>query len=84
MPDSLPRGEWGFWLLAQFRMMTLHEIMRLQGISPGMLDLSVVSARQAGRMLGAAFTQSVITRLLAGLLHVRGLTGTLLDPYEGL
>ena len=58
--------------------------MGLQGMRPSMMDVSMVSARQAGQMLGSAFTQSVITRLLAGVLRVGGIAANVVDPYAGL
>jgi hypothetical protein len=77
-------GEGGFWLLAQNRMMNTEELLRLQGMRPSLMDVSMLSARQAGQMIGAAFTQSVITRLFAGLLQVGGLVESVEDPYGAL
>ena len=74
----------GFWLTAQHRMMTLDEMMRLQGMEPSSTDTSMVSKCKAGHMIGNAFTQSVITRIMARAIPAASLTPALVDPYDQL
>ena len=77
-------AEGGFWLLVQGRMLSVTEMQRLQGVSPEQLNLSGLSTRQAGHMLGAAFTQSVVCRLLARMIQVGMDLDSLVDPYASL
>ncbi len=73
-------AEGGFWLLAQCRMLGVAELMRLQGMNPEAMDLTMLPRRRAGEMLGQAFTQSMATRLLVGLLRLSG-ANDIVDPY---
>lgn len=70
-----------FWLMSQHRFFELKEMMALQAVSPALLDLSVLPKPVAARMLGQAFTQSVVTRLLARMLAYSGLCEMAQDPY---
>ena len=72
----------GFWLLGRRRMMSLGELLGLQGMAPGEVNFGGLSDRQAGTMIGNGFTKPVILRLLARLLPAAGLSGPLRDPYD--
>ena len=75
-------GSGGFWLLGRHRFMTLSEMLRLQAMDPT-TDLQTSTA-QAGKMIGNAFTQSVIARVMATALRASGLCSSVVDPYERL
>ncbi len=75
-------GSGGFWLLSRHRFMTLSEMLRLQAMDPT-TDLQTSTA-QAGKMIGNAFTQSVIARVMATALRASGLCSSVVDPYERL
>ena len=63
----------GFWLLGQHRMMTVDELLQLQGIDPSSTRIaSVVSARKAGALLGNSFTLTVIARVLVSAFRCIG------------
>lgn len=63
----------GFWLLGHRRMMSVCELLRLQGIDPASTCIgTAVSARQAGALIGNAFTLPVIARVLACGLRCLG------------
>ena len=69
----------GFWLLGRRRMMNLDELLRLQGIDPGSTCIpTVVTARQAGYLVGNDFTLPLITRVLVCALRSLGLE--VVDP----
>lgn len=81
---SARAAQGGFWLLAQRRMMTTAELLRLQGTPPDMTALGTVAAvstRAAGLMLGNAFTLSVVTRVLTHALRAIGWESCQ-DPFE--
>ena len=63
--------------------MNVAEMMRLQAMRPDRLSFTGLglTRRQIGQMIGDAFTQSVIARVLVHLLFAAGLTGTLVDPW---
>lgn len=63
----------GFWLAAHSRMMTVDELLRLQGIDPSSTRMAeVVSARTAGMLIGNAFTMTVVGRVLVSALRSFG------------
>jgi len=70
----------GFWLLGRHRMMSVEELLRLQGFDPLETELAqTVSARQAGSLLGNAFTLTVVGRVLVNALCSHGLAVE--DPF---
>ena len=69
----------GFWLLGQHRMMSVGELLRLQGLDPSSTRIaSVVSKRQAGSLLGNSFTLPVMARVLVSAFRCMGCT--VVDP----
>ena len=77
----------GFWLAGHHRMMTLHEMLRLQGVlRPETVLFGDLSFRQSGTMIGNAMTQTVLMRLLVRALRASGQLGqgTLVDPLDAL
>ena len=71
----------GFWLLGHHRMMTVDELLQLQGIDPSCTRIaSVVSARQAGALLGNSFTLTVVARVLVSAFRCIGCA--LEDPVK--
>ncbi len=55
----------GFWLLGQYHMMTVDELLRLQGIDPSSTHIaSGLKARRAGFLLGNSFTLTVVAHVL--------------------
>ena len=68
---------WKGWRL------NVKEMMRLQAMQPDRLrfDGLGLSDRQIWQMIGNAFTQSVVGRVLVKLLPVAGLTGLLSDQW---
>ena len=71
----------GFWLLGQRRMMHVDELLLLQGIDPASTRIrSAVSARQAGFLIGNAFTLPLIARVL--VCGLRALGFEVVDPIE--
>ena len=71
----------GFWLLGHRRMMTVGELLKLQGIDPAGAQIgTVLSARHAGFLSGNAFTLPLIARVLA--CGLRSLGYEVLDPTE--
>jgi site-specific DNA-cytosine methylase len=73
----------GFWLCGHHRMMSVVELLRLQGISPASTQIAaVLSARQAGALLGNAFTLTVVARVLVSALRCHGCR--LVDPVPQL
>ena len=59
----------GFWLLGKHRMMTVEELLRLQGFNPSQTQLTqVLSVRQAGALIGNSFALPVIGRVLVRAL----------------
>ena len=76
----------GFWLLAQHRMMSTAELLHLQGVPASKSCLGgarpPVSKRQAGKMIGNAFTMTVFARVLAAALASAGLE--VMDPFADL
>jgi len=70
----------GFWLLGRHRMMSVEELLRLQGFDPLETEIAqTVSARQAGSLLGNAFTLTVVGRVLVNALRSHGLAVE--DPF---
>jgi site-specific DNA-cytosine methylase len=75
-------GSGGFWITCRGRKMTAAELCRLQGIDPHSVHLPVgVSVSQFGRMLGNAFTQTVVERLMSRLLVSAGMAPGLADRW---
>lgn len=73
----------GFWLLGHNRMMTVDELLQLQGIDPSCTHIaSVVSARQAGSLLGNSFTLTVLARVLVSAFRCLGCH--LVDPVKAV
>ena len=71
----------GFWLLGQYRMMTVDELLRLQGIDPSSTRIaSVLKARRAGFLLGNSFTLTVVARVLVSAFRCIGCA--LQDPVK--
>jgi site-specific DNA-cytosine methylase len=69
----------GFWLVAHSRMMTVDELLRLQGIDPASTRITeVLSARAAGLLIGNSFTLTVVGRVLVNALRCYGCP--LVDP----
>ena len=63
----------GFWLLGHNRMMSLDELLRLQGLDPSSTHMaSTVSSRQAGMLIGNCFTLPVVGRVLISALRACG------------
>ena len=59
----------GFWLRGKHRMMTVEELLRLQGFNPSQTQLTqVLSMRQAGALIGNSFALPVIGRVLVRAL----------------
>ena len=57
-------GMGGFWVTCRGRRFTVNEMLRLQGVSPRLLNLSVVSSRQMGLLCGNAMSCNVLERIL--------------------
>lgn len=75
-------GSGGFWITCRGRRMSTAELCRLQGIDPHDVHLPVgVTSRQFGRMVGNAFTQTVIERLVSRLLVSAGMAPRVLDRW---
>ncbi len=72
----------GFWLIHKGRKLTINEMLKLQGMDPARINFDGLGLRESkiGRMIGDAFTQTVVTRILAKALPLTGLTGALRDP----
>ena len=71
----------GFWLLGHRRMMHVDELLLLQGIDPASTHIrTAVSARQAGILIGNAFTLPLIARVL--VCGLRSLGFEVVDPIE--
>jgi len=62
-----------FWLMSASRRLTIDELLRLQGFSPGDLNLEGVSERQVGEMVGNAMSVPVLSAVLQEGLSVCGL-----------
>jgi len=63
----------GFWITSLGRFLTVDEMFRLQGIDPTRLRTRGISATSVARMIGNAFTQPAIERLLRQALPAAGL-----------
>ena len=74
----------GFWIVSQCRMMTRCELMKLQGMHPGLFEWGEISQSKSGHMIGNAFTLSVFVRVVAAMLPASGLVGKVQDPYARL
>ena len=75
----------GFWLVWKGRRPNTMEMLRLQGKRrPETLNLHGLSIRRRkiGQMIGNAFTESVVGRVMIALLDASGLTGPLHDPWK--
>ena len=67
--------------MGQRRMMHVDELLLLQGIDPASTRIrSAVSARQAGFLIGNAFTLPLIARVL--VCGLRALGFEVVDPIE--
>ena len=74
-------GQGGFWLLGHRRMMHVDELPLLQGIDPASTRIhTAVSFRQAGFLIGNAFTLPLIARVL--VCGLRFLWFEVVDPIE--
>lgn len=79
MPNKLPcvtatRGSnGGHWLTNRARWTSLDELLRAQGMRPGVIDKTVLTKPQLGRAIGNAMTETIITRVLRDLLTSLGL-----------
>ena len=71
----------GFWLVQQGRMMTVSELLRLQGIHPSAVDVSMLSKNKMGFMIGNGFTLGVVCRIFARVMPIAGLAMGIKDPY---
>jgi len=73
----------GFWVTSRARRLTLDEMFRLQGMTPGrIVPPPGVSERQVAQMIGNAMSQNVLERLFSSLLPAAGLVSrTLQDPW---
>jgi site-specific DNA-cytosine methylase len=76
----------GFWIYMRQRFLTVNEMFRLQGMDPETIMLPPdVSSRELRSMLGDAFTQTVITRILARAIPWAGLVNNaLVDPQDSV
>ena len=73
----------GFWLLERGRMMGVPELLRAQGFDDArVFERGALSPEEVAPMVGNAFTESVIARLLCKGLPLAGLSGALVDPYD--
>ena len=71
----------GFWSLGRRRMMHVEELLLLQGIDPASTRIrTAVSARQAGALIGNAFTLPLVARVL--VCGLRSLGFEVADPIE--
>ena len=77
------RAKNGFWLVWKGRRMTINEMFRLQGMKPARMRPAIrgVAKSHVGEMIGNAFTESVIGRVLVQLLPCAGLSDALVDPW---
>jgi DNA-cytosine methyltransferase len=75
-------GAGGHWITTSKRLMTLPEMLRLQGVSPK-VNRTGISDRQMGCMIGNAMSVNVLERLLVRLLPAVGLVspGCLRDRW---
>lgn len=62
----------GHWISTRSRLMSIPEMLRLQGMSPD-LNAAGISVRQMGCMIGNAMSVNVLERLLVRLLPAVGL-----------
>jgi site-specific DNA-cytosine methylase len=68
----------GHWITTRSRLMSVPEMLRLQGMSPA-LNCVGITERQMGCMIGNAMSVNVLERLLVRLLPAVGLvSGTCL------
>ena len=62
----------GHWITTRWRLMSIPEMLRLQGLSPA-LNCAGITDRQMGCMIGNAMSVNVLERLLVRLLPAVGL-----------
>ena len=77
------RASSGFWLLWKGRRLNIAEMMRLQGMKPARLRVEglCIRPRVIGGMVGNAFTQSVVGRVMLCAIKAAGLAGPLQSPW---
>ena len=63
----------GYWITRAGRKMTVPELFRLQGFDPSAINIAGGSDRQIGHMIGNAFSQTIVERVLARLLRAAAL-----------
>ena len=70
-------------MLERGRMMGVPELLRAQGFDDArVFERGALSPEEVAPMVGNAFTESVIARLLCKGLPLVGLSGALVDPYD--
>ena len=63
----------GFWVTYRNHgLLSIGEMLRLQGFSPEEVIINNIAKTHMGKMLGNAFTQTVMERVLLPLLHSTG------------
>ena len=62
-------GDEAFWSFRRGRVLSIAEMMRLQGVNPGYFQgwEDLVSPRSMGIMLGSAMTQSIVERVMRSI-----------------
>lgn len=65
----------GFWIFRKGSRLSSSELMRLQGMDPKRINLRRlgIGKRCLGKMIGNAFTQTVVMRILANAMECAGL-----------
>ena len=65
----------GFWITCKGSKLSVREMMRLQGMRPHTVDIITpgLSDSKIGHMIGNAFTQSVVERILYNMIEAAGL-----------
>jgi site-specific DNA-cytosine methylase len=63
----------GWWIPLLNRRIKIEEVLQLQGFKVSDIDTNAVSERQLGHIVGNAFSQDVVRRLLTCLLPAAGL-----------
>lgn len=74
----------GFYLSSYDRRLTIHEMMRFQGMNPKVLEgwQDCMTARQMGHAIGNAMSVNVLQRVLLRALWSVGLIGKMPDPWD--
>ena len=71
----------GWWLSRMNRRIKIQELFRIQGFRDRDINFEAVTARELGLIVGNAFTQTFVRRLLARMLPAVGLTPPLDDGF---